>query len=448
MKDLTIAEQLGVYAASISLNALPPPVLRRIKICMADAIECCFSSSTDIRKQGAYTSIDKVSHETGCTLWNTGSYASLGDAAFYNGVTGAISSRNDISRIAKSHPGSVIIPSVLAAAEMFHLSGTQVLKGILAGYEIMIRYGNTLRLATLPNSFRGTAFIGPMGAAAATATALGLSSQQITSAISFAIHNGFGLNEWAWAGTGEDVLQNGWACRNGIQAVMLAKAGIPGAKTIFEGPCGLLPSFHAMDKAEYLTEHLGKTFHIMDVRFKEISACMNVQTAGQAAQTLACQHNINAADIGHIEIQVAGQSKNWPGCDNIVVTNLVQAIMSIQFTVAQAIVHKNCSSIKWEPPYEPSVTELMKRCNITENSGYSDHHYERQSASIIIHMKDSTTYRYHQPDVQTLDESQVLERFRRTMTACYNAGKAGQLVQTILNLDQETDVCPFVRQLI
>ena len=447
MKELTISEQLGSYAASISLDELPPQIVRQIKVCIFDAIECCFSGGTDIRRQGAYAAVSKVPREAGCTLWNKGAYAALSDAAFYNGLIGAISSRNDISRIAKSHPGSVIIPSVLTTAEKYHLSGKLVLKGILAGYEIMIRYGNTLRLADLPNTFRGTACIGPMGVAAAVAAALDLPAEQIASAISFAIHSGFGLNEWAWAGTGEDVLQNGWACRNGIQAAMLAKSCIPGAKTIFEGPCGLLKSFHALDKAEYLTERLGTKFYIMDVRFKEISACMNVQTAGQAAQTLARQHDLCAEDIDHIEIQVAKQSKEWPGCDNITVTNLVQAIMSIQFTVAQAIVHRDCASIVWEPPYEHSVTELMERCQITENPEYSAHHYERQSASVIIRMKDNTVYRYEQNDVRTLDDEQVLDRFRRTMSARYGDEKAARIIQTISNLELAADLNPLVKEL-
>ena len=70
----------------------------------------------------------------------------------------------------------------------------------------------SIRNIGISNSFRGTAIMGAMGAAIAVATAMDLTVDQIASAASFAIHHGFGLNEWAWSGTGEDVFSERMGC--------------------------------------------------------------------------------------------------------------------------------------------------------------------------------------------------------------------------------------------
>ena len=438
-KERTIVQQFGDFACSLNLEKIPSEVKQKIKLCIMDALECCISSESDIRKKGAFNSIEKRDSEKGCLLWGTCSYASPENAAFYNGVSGAISSRNDINRKAKAHPGSVIVPTVLGIAEHCHANGRQVMKAILAGYEVMTRYGNTLRLAKLPSSFRGTAMTGSTAAALSAAVVLRLPSEQVSSAASFAVHNSFGLNQWAWAGTGEDVLQNGWCCRNGIQAAFLAQAGVPGTPDIFEGPCGMLEAFRCLPLAEYMTDDLGKAWHILDIRFKEISACINVQSPGQAAQILARKHQINTEDIQSVEIQISGRSKSWPGCDNVHVSNLVQAIMSIQFTVAQALVHKDCSAIKWAPPYDDAVKSLIPKCILVENEQFTKIHDQQQSVIVTVTMKDKTTYSQYLEDVITLTDQQVMERFHDTIERYFGLEKANKLENMIQNLENIED---------
>ena len=62
-------------------------------------------------------------------------------------------------------------------------------------------------------------------------------------------------------------------------------------------------------------------------------------------------------------------------------------------------------------------------------------------------MKDNTVYRYEQNDVRTLDDEQVLDRFRRTMSARYGDEKAARIIQTISNLELAADLNPLVKEL-
>ena len=309
---------------------------------------------------------------------------------------------------------------------------------MIAGYETMIRFGHTLRKAGLPSSYRGTAMIGAMGTAVAAARVLGLSAVQIASAASFAVHSCFGLNEWTWAGTGEDVLQNGWASRNGIIAARLAQTGLPAAPSIFEGRAGFLNAFHASDYADLMTENLGSYYYIMDVKFKEICACVNVQTAGQTAADLARTYHPDCKEIASVRIDCSEHSKNFPGCNNTEVDNLVRAIMSIPFAVASSLILEDPTAIRWAPPYREDITALTKKCYLVADPVFSVTHYEHQSSRITVTMNDGTVLVTEHPDLITPSEDDVLERFKRTFVNRIGEERAIPLCSYMESIHQQS----------
>ncbi len=446
IRSMTLIETYGRFASGLTLKTLLPETVRRATVCICDAIDCCLVSAPDLRKRGALASV-RTDPASGCSLWGTGRFAAAEDASFYNGVTGAVSSRNDISRIAGCHPGSILVPVVLALAEENACTGEDILCAVVAGYETMIRMGNTLRQAHLPSTFRGTAMIGAMGAAIAASRVLRLSPEEIASAASFAVHSCFGLNEWTWAGTGEDVLQNGWAARNGICAMRLARAGVPGAKTILEGKAGFLQAFHAEEKASLLTERLGEHYYIMDVRFKEICACINVQTAGQNAAALAGMYHPEIPEIERVDVWCSEHSKSFPGCDNADVRNLVQAIMSIQFTVAASMIGQNPGGIRWSAPYDPEILALASKCRLIADPVLSESHYQRQGSKIQVTMKDGTAYSREQEDVETPNEETVLCRFERNMNERTDPNTAERICEGFESVSRQMQPAGLIRLL-
>ncbi len=94
---------------------------------------------------------------------------------------------------AKLHPGAVVIPAALAVAERQGASGRDVLRAIVAGYELTIR--TSLAAGTLSMRRRGwhiTGLCGTFGAAAAAGQLLGLDSLRIGQ------RSGFGWHAVRW----------------------------------------------------------------------------------------------------------------------------------------------------------------------------------------------------------------------------------------------------------
>lgn len=421
----TILEQLAEFTAGIDCGRLPENVKRKIVLCIMDALECCLSGSAGDPRLGAVWRYVRQ-RGGGASAYARGRKLTCGDAVFYNTVAGAISSRNDISKSGSCHPGSIVVPVVLALAEENGNSGGQVMEAVLSGYETMIRLGIALRASAMPGAFRSTAVLAPFGAAFAAAKLLGLSREQTVSAASFACHSAGGLNNWVSEGTGEDVLQNGWGARNGLEAALLAATGLPAAKSALEDRDGLLAAFSATGQQSFITDELGEKWHILDVDFKPMSSCLKLMAPCQIARKLL-REVTDIRKIREIRIGVAEKTLHHAGTARVDVESQVQAIMSIPFGVANVLVFGDYRDIKWYPPYDERVLELTKRCRVEADPWLTGIFPAKRGARVALVMEEGGVAELLQEDVEGLEAADIEALFGSTMEKFYGPGQAREL---------------------
>ena len=452
MEENFAVKQLSDYTSSLKWEDVPSEVCDKVKLCIKDALECCLSPAEDIRSHAAYSSINKDRDFHSATLFAKGHKATAEDTAFYNTVKGALTSRNDSSRTAICHPGSILIPVAFGLGEEKCLPGKKVMEAILAGYETMIRLGSALVTARINGSWRNTSLVAPFGAAFAAAKVMGLSSIQTASAASFSCHFSGGVNEWAVAGTGEDVFQNGWGARNGILAMRLAASGAPGCLSILEGKNGLLAALGAENAANCLTADLWTNYRILEIMHKPIDSCFMVQGACQAAQKLINRYpslQWTAQNIEKICIEVAGQAKSYPGCDNNrEISSLVQGIMSIQLGVSSTFVQRSCQGIVWSPPIAPEILSLMKKCILEEDPHMTEQFPHKQGARVTVVLHSGEIFISFQEDVQPLTPEEVQDRFLQTTCRKLGSEKAHALNAMVDKLETLDDIHQLTQFLI
>src|SRR5690606_35897259 len=141
------------------------------------------------------------------------------------------------------HTSAVVIPAVLAAAERFNASGGDVLRGIVAGAELMCRMAIVAPTAQHRAGFHPTAVAGALGAAAAVAATLRMSARQMTDALGVAGSMASGIIEYLSEGTWTKRLHPGWAAQSGIRAALMGRQGFLGPRTVFEGEHGFFFAF-------------------------------------------------------------------------------------------------------------------------------------------------------------------------------------------------------------
>jgi 2-methylcitrate dehydratase PrpD len=156
------------------------------------------------------------------------SRADLLDAAFLGRTAAHGLELDDGFRQGSVHPGCVVVPAALAVAYAQRVSGAELLEAVVAGYEAVTAIGAACHPHLRQRGFHPTSIVGVFGSAAAAGKILRLSSAEINNTVGLAASSAAGL--FAFVNGGADVkrLHAGHAAREGLQAAILAQAGIQG----------------------------------------------------------------------------------------------------------------------------------------------------------------------------------------------------------------------------
>ncbi|MCA6255308.1 MAG: MmgE/PrpD family protein, partial [Phenylobacterium sp.] len=132
----SIAERLSVLLA----RPVSPDDRARARLHLLDWVGCTVAGA---RESDAERVRGLAQAEgTGVCSIIGGARAGPQAAALANGPAGAILEMDDVDRRALLHPGPVVMPAALAAAEHLGVtSGDALLDAVVRGYEVMIRVG-------------------------------------------------------------------------------------------------------------------------------------------------------------------------------------------------------------------------------------------------------------------------------------------------------------------
>ena len=119
------------------------------------------------------------------TVIGTGMRASAPYAAYANGTFGHACQYDDSHQLAW-HPGSCVVPSVLALAEREGRTGADVIIAVIAGTQVMAVLGAAATPAMQQLGWHGAKVLGVFGAAVGAGLALGLTVEQLAHAIAIA----------------------------------------------------------------------------------------------------------------------------------------------------------------------------------------------------------------------------------------------------------------------
>jgi 2-methylcitrate dehydratase PrpD len=114
--------------------------------------------------------------------WASDRPAHASNQAFLMGALTHILETDDLHRASVTHPGCVVVPVVLALGAHRKAGGTELLRAVLTGYEVMCRVGNAVGPAHY-RIWHNTATCGPYGAAMAAADLLLLNDEETQHAL-------------------------------------------------------------------------------------------------------------------------------------------------------------------------------------------------------------------------------------------------------------------------
>jgi 2-methylcitrate dehydratase PrpD len=265
------------------------------------------------------------------------------------------------------HPGAVIVPAVFAIGEARGLCGSDVLRGIAVGQEVMCRIGMIARRGIHAAGFHPTAVAGALAATAAIAAALRVPEQVTVNALGIAGSLASGIIEYLADGSWTKRLHAGWAAQSGLRAVLMAEAGFTGPRTVFEGQHGFFKAFSPSIKAdiELMTRDLGRTWLAKDVAFKPYASGTMTQPFIDCALALR-NRGITADQIAglHCFVGEGTVHRLWEPIDvKRGPPTAYAAKFSSPYCIAVGLLHGTAGLADFsdEDIADPAMLELMQR---------------------------------------------------------------------------------------
>src|SRR5262249_39072979 len=148
---------------------------------------------------------------------------------------------DDMCFVSLAHPSAPLVPACLAAAESAGASGRSALEAYVVGFEIEARLGRVMNPRHYERGWHCTSTLGTIGSTAACSRLLGLDATATANALAIAASEASGLKENF--GTMVKPLHAGLAAKNGVLAVLLAKAGMTAIEQAIDGSQGFLRAF-------------------------------------------------------------------------------------------------------------------------------------------------------------------------------------------------------------
>ncbi|MBI4336690.1 MAG: MmgE/PrpD family protein [Chloroflexi bacterium] len=226
-------KELCRLVTSISYQDLPASVTEKAKDLLINAVGIAVAGSTEDASRKAVALVKEVGGAPQCTVVGAGLKTSAPWAAFANGVTAHANDADDSGVPPIIHPSAGVLGALLAAGELGHASGKELLTAYVLCMESMAR----LERAAGHSHFMDLGFhaVGPvchMGAAVAAAKLLRLDAAQAEHALGLAASTSSGIR--AQAGSMSKPFHGGNASLGGIMSALLAKEGVTAVEDVLE----------------------------------------------------------------------------------------------------------------------------------------------------------------------------------------------------------------------
>ena len=316
----SLSRQLARWVVNLDAGDLPPAVVDKMQTSLLHAaVVAIIGADTHHGKAAVALALAEEATAHGATILANGGRATRCGAAFANSKLMHATNQADSYRML-THPGPCVIPAALASAQLADASGAQLITAMAAGYEVESRIAGDFIASTQARGFRSSPVYGTLGAAVATGKLLGLTEDQMVTAIALACTFTAGTNEGPRSGGREMMFHEPQSTRSGIMAALLAREDVRGSEEALEGPAGFYNAFTGNNRGELsyvftgpqqvtfdpVTEGLGTRWELLHTVLKMYP------TAGYNCPIIDLMTDIRRAhDLNIDEIEKITIDMNW-----------------------------------------------------------------------------------------------------------------------------------------
>jgi aconitate decarboxylase len=340
---------LAQFVSGLQYEDIPDQVLERIKLLMLDSLGCALYGAdlpwSRILQRTLAGLEGGGQGEAGLSVWGTGLRLSAPHAALINGTQVQGFELDDVHRQGVLHVGAVVLPALLAVAQMRPgMSGRELLASAVAGYEVGPRVGICMGQEHIAQGWHSGATLGVFSAAAGAARGLRLDAERTVHALGIAGTQSSGLMA-AQYGAMVKRMHAGRSSQSGLYGALLADQGFTGIVNVLESPYGGFCSTFSRSQDRFdlaqLTAGLGDVWQTMGIALKFYSCVGSNHTTLDAIALMQAQRPFGADEVERITVygsQVTMDHVGW----KYVPQGLTSAQLNLPYCVATLLLEGDC----------------------------------------------------------------------------------------------------------
>jgi len=427
-----LSVELARALQHLRAKGIPEEVKRSVRLHIADAIGIGIAARSS-ELAGCVTSAQHALSGPGpCSLLGGGA-AAPASAAFINASLIHILDYDDIHDQGRLHPGPVALPAAMAALETTGMTAAAADKALIEAVALSTELMCRLGLAWSPKGQGAgadwflTQLFGYVAAAVAAAGVLGLDEDRVVSAIGLAYMQAAGGKQ-AGFGTGATAraIYPAFAAQGGLQAALLAQAGLTGPEGALDGDAGLFPV--------YFGGHLGQAqraalldfghWHCLDVDFKPWPCCR--LSHPYVAVALAARERLRGSECRRViaEVNASAARLCRPLDQRRRPATLQDAKYSIPFMTAFALVRgaPTLDNLNESVLHDQAILDMAQRIEVEEaladNAGHP---------AAVLHVEQAgeppSRHAFEAADLH-MDQAAVKSKFVQCLRYADRAGDA------------------------
>jgi 2-methylcitrate dehydratase PrpD len=368
------------------------------------------------------------------------------NAAIANGMMAHADETDDSNGSAGIHPGCAVLPAALAMGERENVSGADLVKAVVLGYDIGSRTTKALgREAMRARNHLPFSIGGTIGATAAAGCLAGLQEEQYRDLLSYGAQQASGIMTYP-----RDVehiekafIFGGMNARNGVMAAEMIQMGFTGVYDTFDGDGNFLVAYSDNPNGEELVAELGTRYEVMLTNIKKFCVGFPIQSPAEGMMSIINEHNIGADDVDKILVRIAESGAHT-------VNDREMPDINLQYIFAVALLDGRVSfeaAHSFERMSDPKVLDLRSRITLIGDPELSRAQPDYQ-AIVEVTTKDGrnlvervTSFRGRAEN--PLSTGEVGEKALDLMEPILGQAQSKELIDAINNLE----ALPSVREL-
>jgi 2-methylcitrate dehydratase PrpD len=438
----TISERYAEFITRTRFEDLGPEVVEQAKKLILDLLGVSFGGYAMAFPKMVVDFVLDLGGKPEATVIQTKRKVPAVNAALANASCAHALDMDDGHRFAAAHPGAVIIPASIAAAELVGGSTKTLITGIVAGYEVMIRIGRAINPSSLNRGFHITGITGTFGAAASVALIMGLDPGETVAALGMAGLQSAGLIQVNHEEEGSMVkpITPARAAVSGLLSCILARKGARGPLQLFEGEDGYLKAFTDETKTELLTQELGRDYEVLNVYLKLYSACRHAHAPIDAALEAFKKGDQTIEAIERIVVETYPAAVRLAGIPHA--TTPSAGRFSIAFSVALALVKQEAGADQYceKNLRDETIQALAAKVELRSSPKWEKVYPQKRGATVTLLSKEgkSSTMEVNlakgEPE-NPASWKEIREKFRRNATLVLSGPDAERVEQVVSTLE-------------